>query len=174
MSGIKYILRNECTSPALITYQNYSNQLWQYQVEFLPGQTRTIWATEGTLSYDLTKTCIRVLSKTVYPSTSTTPSQPSTNPNVSYTNQYLIQVSTMATSNNWEYSVLNYQNATIVGPIDLGFNTNDFWYLNDTYETLNGWMVVFFNSDNDDKKVYFINKTGSINYVYEANTNSTS
>jgi len=62
MSGIKYILRNECTSPALITYQNYSNQLWQYQVEFLPGQTRTIWATEGTLSYDLTKTCIKVLS----------------------------------------------------------------------------------------------------------------
>ena len=170
MSGIKYILRNECTSPALITYQNYSNQLWQYQVEFLPGQTRTIWATEGTLSYDLTRTCIRVLSKTVYPSTSTTPSQPSTNPNVDYTNQYLIQVSTMATSNNWEYSVLNYQNATIVGPIDLGFSTNNFWYLNDTYETLNGWMVVFFNNDNDNKKVYFINKTGSINYVYEANT----
>jgi hypothetical protein len=171
MSGIKYILRNECTSPALITYQNYSNQLWQYQVEFLPGQTRTIWATEGTLSYDLTKTCIKVLSKTVYPSTSTTPSQPSTNPNVSYTNQYLIQVSTMATSNNFEYSVLNYQNATIVGPIDLGFNTNDFWYLDYTYQTLNGWMVVFFNDDNDDKKVYFINKTGSINYVYEASTN---
>lgn len=171
MSGIKYILRNECTSPALITYQNYSNQLWQYQVEFLPGQTRTIWATEGTLSYDLTRTCIRVLSKTVYPSTSTTPSQPSTNPNVDYTNQYLIQVSTMSTSNNWEYSVLNYQNATIVGPIDLGFSTNNFWYLEDTYETLNGWMVVFFNNDNDNKKVYFINKTGSINYVYEANTN---
>lgn len=174
MSGIKYILRNECTSPALITYQNYSNQLWQYQVEFLPGQTRTIWATEGTLSYDLTKTCIRVLSKTVYPSTSTTPSQPSTNPNVDYTNQYLIQVSTMATSNNFEYSVLNYQNATIVGPIDLGFSTSNNWFLNDTYDTLNGWMLVFLNSVNNNKKVYFINKTGSINYVYEANTNSTS
>ena len=172
MSGIKYILRNECTTPALITYQNYSNQLWQYQVEFLPGQTRTIWATEGTLSYDLTKTCIRVLSKTVYPSTSTTPSQPSTNPNVSYTNQYLIQVSTMATSNNFEYSVLNYQNATIVGPIDLGFSTSNNWSLYAIDETLNGWFVFFSNNVNDDKKVYFINKTGSINYVYEANTNS--
>ena len=171
MSGIKYILRNECTSPALITYQNYSNQLWQYQVEFLPGQTRTIWATEGTLSYDLTKTCIRVLSKTVYPSTSTTPSQPSTNPNVSYTNQYLIQVSTMSTSTNWEYSVLNYQNATIVGPIDLGFSSNN-WVLNSTNETLNGWMLQFNNAITDDKKVYFINKTGTINYVYEADTNN--
>jgi len=171
MSGIKYILRNECTSPALITYQNYSNQLWQYQVEFLPGQTRTIWATEGTLSYDLTKTCIKVLSKTPYPSTSTTPSQPSTNPNIDYTNQYLIQVSTMATSNNWEYSVLNYQNATIVGPIDLGFSNNN-WFLNYANETLNGWVLQFYNNTTDDKKVYFINKNGSINYLYEANTNS--
>lgn len=172
MSGIKYILRNECTSPALITYQNYSNQLWQYQVEFLPGQTRTIWATEGTLSYDLTRTCLRVLSQTSYPSTSTTPSQPSTNPNISYTNQYLIQVSTMSTSTNWEYSVLNYQNATIVGPIDLGFSSNN-WSFSNNYETLNGWLLVFNNNITDDKKVYFINKTGTINYVYEASTNST-
>lgn len=170
MSGIKYILRNECTSPALITYQNYSNQLWQYQVEFLPGQTRTIWATEGTLSYDLTKTCIRVLSKTPYPSTSTTPSQPSTNPNVVYTNQYLIQVSTLVNSNNWEYSVLNYENATILGPIDLGIS-NSTWNYPNIQETLNGWMIRFENNTNDDVKVYFINKTGTINYLYDVTTN---
>ena len=98
MACRKYTLTNNSSFTQTYTYQECNNLMWNYDFTIEAGQTRTIWATEGTLSYDLTKTCIRVLSKTVYPSTSTTPSQPSTNPNVSYTNQYLIQVSTMSTS----------------------------------------------------------------------------
>jgi hypothetical protein len=170
MSGIKYILRNECTTPALITYQNYSNQLWQYQVEFLPGQTRTIWATEGTLTYDLTRTCIKVLSKTIFPPTTTpTPSNPIVN--VSYKNQTLMHVSTMPTSDNWEFTVLNWENVTITGPVDLGFDTND-WNLYDFYACLNGYLLIFDSNSGNNKKIYFVDKNGSIKYIYTANTNN--
>jgi len=166
MTGRKITLRNVGSTNGIFTYQTLSTLIWQYQVEILPGQTKTIFCVDGTFTYDANQHNISVLENIPFPpdaSTTTTTTSPIPNQN-----KTLIQISTISDTNtNWEYSILNYGQNSILGPVDLSLDSMD-WDFIDSYETINGWLVVF--SDNNNKNIKFIDKNGYIVYTYTAST----
>jgi hypothetical protein len=51
MTTQKLLIRNVSPNPILFNYQNSTDRIWYYQVVILPGQERTIWCIENSLSY---------------------------------------------------------------------------------------------------------------------------
>ena len=51
MATQKLLIRNVSPNPILFNYQNSTDRIWYYQIIILPGQERTIWCVENTLSY---------------------------------------------------------------------------------------------------------------------------
>jgi hypothetical protein len=51
MATQKLLIRNVSPNPILFNYQNSTDRIWYYQIVILPGQERTIWCVENTLSY---------------------------------------------------------------------------------------------------------------------------
>lgn len=47
----KYVLRNAGDKTVFFNYQRSSDFVWNYQVNLLPGETKTIWATNDSFSY---------------------------------------------------------------------------------------------------------------------------
>jgi len=166
MTGRKITLKNIGSTIGLFTYQTLSTSIWQYQVEILPGQTKIIFCVDGTFSYDPNQHDITIIESIPFPpdfSTTTTTTSPIPNEN-----KTLIQVSTISNTNtNWEYSILNYGQNSILGPVDLGLDSND-WNFDNYSTTINGWLLVF--SHNNYKNIKFIDKNGYIIYTYTAST----
>lgn len=50
MVGKKYTLTNTGTTFAFFSYQKFESPLWEYQNSLNPGQTKTFWAMENTLT----------------------------------------------------------------------------------------------------------------------------
>jgi len=72
MSGEKYIIRNDNTTNAFFNYQRYDNQLWQYQIQLSPGQTRTIWAVKDTFIPTFGNLKITILDSYPFPTSTPT------------------------------------------------------------------------------------------------------
>jgi len=51
MATQKLLIRNVSPNPILFNYQNSTDRIWYYQVVILPGQEKTIWCVENSLSY---------------------------------------------------------------------------------------------------------------------------
>jgi hypothetical protein len=51
MANIKYLVKNLSSSIVLLSYQNFNDNMWNYQVVLRPGETKNIWCVEGTLSH---------------------------------------------------------------------------------------------------------------------------
>jgi len=51
MATQKLLIRNVSPNSILFNYQNSTDRIWYYQIVILPGQERTIWCIENTLSY---------------------------------------------------------------------------------------------------------------------------
>jgi len=51
MATQKLLIRNVSPNSILFNYQNSTDRIWYYQIVILPGQERTIWCVENTLSY---------------------------------------------------------------------------------------------------------------------------
>jgi len=170
MTGRKITLRNVGSNIAIFKYKTLSNLIWEYQVELLPGQTKIIFCVDGTFSYDSNLYNISVIENIPFPPSGSTTTTTTTSP-IPNQNKTLIQLSSISSANtNWEYSILNYGENTILGPIDLGLDSNDWFYNINT--TINGWELTFFNNSSDDVNVKFIDKDGSIVHNYSATTNS--
>ena len=60
MSIAKFEVKNIGSVIILLTYQNSSDGMWIYQSSLLPGQTKHIWSTPGTLSYTGRLTNIKI------------------------------------------------------------------------------------------------------------------
>jgi len=60
MSIAKFEVTNIGSVIILLTYQNSSDGMWIYQSSLLPGQTKHIWSTPGTLSYTGRLTNIKI------------------------------------------------------------------------------------------------------------------
>lgn len=74
MTNIKYVVKNLSSNIVLLSYQNFNDNMWNYQVTLNPGQTKNIWCVEGTLSHsgrngDVSITIDRSTSTPITPTT---------------------------------------------------------------------------------------------------------
>jgi len=82
MATQKLLIRNVSLYTVLFNYQNSTDRMWYYQVVILPGQEKTIWCIENTLSYSgpnnglfITNKTTTVCGITPTPTPSITPTQ---------------------------------------------------------------------------------------------------
>jgi hypothetical protein len=64
MATQKLLIRNVSSNIILFNYQNSSDGVWYYQIAIQPGQERTIWCVENTLSYSGPRNGLTIVDKT--------------------------------------------------------------------------------------------------------------
>lgn len=169
MACKKYQLTNTGTTDFYFNYKRCSDQMWQYETQLNPSQTKTIWFEDGTYSSPFTNSAgASIVDLGDFPpSGTTTPSTPSTN--ISYKNKSALVLSSLSGSSNWHYAVLNYDKTTILGPIDTGVNTSYYRYTTSPH-TDAGYMIVLYNES--IVKTIFLDYQGNQLDSYSANTNN--
>jgi hypothetical protein len=172
MSGIKYVLKNNTTLVQFFDYKNLSNAMWNYQVQLNPGQIKTIWAKTGTLKI-YNNGAITIEEQSVFPPTDhNTGGNNGTNTFIDYNNKSILVFSELPDSPNLGYSILDFDNNVIVGPVDLGYNNDDDnWFVDDIYPFTNsGYAIYLYDDDNCDKVVIYLDYRGTIIGQYSATT----
>ena len=64
MSTQKLLIKNVSLYTILFNYQNSSDNMWYYQIVLQPGQEKTIWCVENTLSYSGPRNGLTIVDKT--------------------------------------------------------------------------------------------------------------
>jgi hypothetical protein len=77
MSCKKYTLTNNTSQGLTFSYQECSNNMWEYDILLTPGQVRNIWLVNGTFQAALEAQF--TITEEVFPPISPTPSQTPTN-----------------------------------------------------------------------------------------------
>lgn len=179
MSGTKYVLKNNTTLAQFFDYKTLSDAMWNYQVQLNPGQIKTIWAENGTLKI-YNNGAITIEEQSVFPPTDhVTGGNNGTKTHIDYTNKSILIFSKLPESNNLGYSILDFDNNVIVGPVDLGYNTasvvGGYWRINDIYPFTNsGYVIYLYNSNNASKASIYLDYRGTVIGEYSASTTDTS
>jgi hypothetical protein len=172
MSGIKYVLTNNTTLAQFFDYRTLAEAMWFYQVQLNPGQTKTIWAETGSLKI-YNNGAITIEEQSVFPPTNpVTGGNNGTNTFIDYNNKSILIFSQLPDSNNLGYSILDFDNNVIVGPVDLGYDRdNGNWFVDDIYPFTNsGYAIYLYDDDNCDKAAIYLDYRGTIIGQYSATT----
>ena len=177
MSGTKYVLKNNTTLAQFFDYKTLSDAMWNYQVQLNPGQIKTIWAETGTLKI-YNNGAITIEEQSTFPPTNhVTGGNNGTNTFIDYTNKSILVFSVLPNSTNLGYSILDFDNNVIVGPVDLGYDTSNspsgYWYVDDIFPFTNsGYAIYLTNDDNNNKASIYLDERGTIIGQYSASTNN--
>ena len=178
MTGTKYVLTNNTTSIQFFDYKTLSDAMWNYQVTLNPGQTKTIWSEIGALKI-YNNGAITIDEQSTFPPTHSdiTGGGGTINPIIDYTNKSILIFSKLPNSTNLGYSILDFDNNVIYGPIDLGYDTSNspsgYWYVNDIYPFTNsGYAIYLTNDDNNNKASIYLDSRGTIIGEYSASSNN--
>lgn len=169
MACKKYQITNTGTTDFYFNYKRCSDQMWQYETQLNPSQTKTIWLEKGTYSSPFTNSAgASIVDLGDFPpSGTTTPSTPSTN--ISYRHKSILTLSSLSGSSNWHYAVLNYDKTTILGPIDTGVNISHTLRDSTAFpHTDGGYMIIFSGVSNIN--TIFLDFQGNVIDTYTANT----
>lgn len=171
MSGIKYVLTNNTTLVQFFDYKTLSNAMWDYQVQLNPGQTKTIWAELDSLKI-YNNGAITIEEQSSFPPVLSNPTGGGVvNQFIDYTNKSILIFSELPNSSNLGYSMLDFDNNIIYGPIDLGYDTNNDWNVNDIYPFTNsGYAIYLYNNSNNDNASIYLDFSGQIIGEYSAST----
>ena len=172
MSGIKYVLKNNTTLVQFFDYKTLSDAMWNYQVQLNPGQIKTIWAETGTLKI-YNNGAITIEEQSVFPPTDhVVGGNNGTKTYIDYNNKSFLVFSQLLDSPNLGYTILDFDNNVIVGPVDLGYdNDNGAWYVDDIYPFTNsGYAIYLYDDDNCDKAAIYLDYRGTIIGQYSAST----
>lgn len=150
--GQKIVLQNLGSNAGSIAYQNLNDLSWVRQSSINPGQTKTIWCVDNTL------TIFNPIGSNIV---ANAPAPPSVAPEKKST---IIISQEDDINDNWFYTVFNSDDATTIGPIDLGLDSN-FQFdccpsINATQDS--GYMVLLYNSKDSILSNTFIDYKGNI------------
>lgn len=68
MACSKYILTNTGSTSVNFNYQRCDDSLWQYQIELMPNETKTIWFQDTTFSIaDAFSTSVVIMDEGAFP-----------------------------------------------------------------------------------------------------------
>lgn len=171
MTGRKITLKNIGNTTAIFAYQTLSSLVWQYQVELLPGQTKTIFCVDGTFYYNTTQHNVSITENISFPpdlSTTTTTTSPIPNSN---TLKSISILGVITGGTNWELINLNYQTVT-TSVLNIGLSSSG-WYPDccpSFYPLTNsGYLAVLYSGD--VYSAFFQNYQGDLLGTYSATTN---
>ena len=158
----------DSNNTGVFAYQTLSSLVWQYQVEILPGQTKTIFCVDGTFYYNTTQSNIIIIENTPFPPdglTTTTTTSPIPNEN---TSKSISILGIMTGGTNWEIINLNYQTVT-TSVLNTGLDSND-WYPNCCPAFLpltnSGYLTIL--SSGNSYSAYFQSYQGTVLGTYSA------
>jgi hypothetical protein len=168
MAGIKYVLTNNTTAIQFFDYKTLSDAMWNYQVSLNPGQTKTIWAELDSLKI-YNNGAITIEEQSSFPPVhSDLTGGGIVKQYIDYTNKSILVFSELPNSSNLGYSMLDFDNNIIYGPVDLGYD-NAGWNVHNIYPFTNSGYAIYLYSGSNEASIY-LDFSGQIIGEYSAYT----